>query len=96
MRNLQEGLRYHEGMEDQLGALGLILNCVVLWNTRYISAALDALHAQGYPVLAEDVPGSRRSSASTSTWSASTTSCSPTWARASSASCATPTPPTTS
>jgi hypothetical protein len=28
---------------------------VVLWNTRYISAALDALHAQGYPVLDEDV-----------------------------------------
>jgi hypothetical protein len=42
-------------MEDQLGALGLILNCVVPWNTRYISAALDALRAQGYPVLDEDV-----------------------------------------
>ncbi len=42
-------------MEDQLGALGLILNCVVLWSTRYISAALDALRAQGYPVLDEDV-----------------------------------------
>ena len=42
-------------MEDQLGALGLILNCVVLWNTRYISAALDALRARGYPVLDEDV-----------------------------------------
>jgi hypothetical protein len=41
-------------MEDQLGALGLILNCIVLWNTRYISAALDAL-AQRYPVLDEDV-----------------------------------------
>ena len=43
------------GMEDQLGVLRLILNCVVLWNTRYISAALDALDAQGYPVLDEDV-----------------------------------------
>lgn len=88
--------RYHEGMEDQLGALGLILNCVVPWNTRYISAALDALRAQGYPVLDEDVARSHRSSASTSTWPASTTSCSPTSAKASSASCATPTPPTTS
>ncbi len=39
----------------QLGALGLILNCVVLWNTRYINAALDALRAQGYPVLDDDV-----------------------------------------
>jgi TnpA family transposase len=25
--------RYREGMEDQLGALGLVLNCIVLWNT---------------------------------------------------------------
>jgi TnpA family transposase len=47
--------RYHEGMEDQLGALGLILNCVVLWNTQYMNAALGALRAQGYPVLGEDV-----------------------------------------
>jgi TnpA family transposase len=44
--------RYREGMEDQLGALGLILNCVVLWNTRYISVALDALRP--------GVPGARR------------------------------------
>jgi TnpA family transposase len=47
--------RYHEGMEDQLGALGLILNCIVLWNTRYMNAALDTLRAQGYLVLDEDV-----------------------------------------
>ena len=43
-------------MEDQLGALGLILNCIVLWNTRYMNAALDQLRAaQGYLVLDEDV-----------------------------------------
>jgi TnpA family transposase len=24
---------YHVGMEDQLGALGLALNCITLWNT---------------------------------------------------------------
>jgi len=47
--------RYHEGMEDQLGALGLILNCIVLWNTRYMNAALDQLRSQGYLVLDEDV-----------------------------------------
>lgn len=47
--------RYHEGMEDQLGALGLILNCIVLWNTRYMNAALETLRAQGYLVLDEDV-----------------------------------------
>ena len=47
--------RYHEGLEDQLGAIGLILNCIVLWNTRYMNAALDQLRAQGYLVLDEDV-----------------------------------------
>jgi TnpA family transposase len=31
--------RHHEGMEDQLGALGLVLNCVVLWNAVCIDAA---------------------------------------------------------
>ncbi|MGH9008736.1 MAG: Tn3 family transposase [Acidimicrobiia bacterium] len=47
--------RYHKGMEDQLGALGLVLNCVVLWNTFYINAALEQLRAQGYPILDDDV-----------------------------------------
>jgi TnpA family transposase len=47
--------RYREGMEDQLGALGIVLNCAVLWNTVYIDAALRQLHAQGYPVRDEDV-----------------------------------------
>lgn len=47
--------RYREGMEDQLGALGLVLNCIVLWNTVYINAALEQLRAAGYPVLDDDV-----------------------------------------
>ena len=46
--------RYREGMEDQLGALGLVLNCIVLWNTVYINAALEQLRAAGYPVLDQD------------------------------------------
>ena len=29
---------YHAGMEDQLGALGLVLNCITLWNTVYLDA----------------------------------------------------------
>jgi len=33
--------RYREGMEDQLGALGLVVNAVVLWNTRYLQQALE-------------------------------------------------------
>jgi TnpA family transposase len=47
--------RYREGQEDQLSALGLVTNAVVLWNTRYQQAALDQLRAEGYDVLDEDV-----------------------------------------
>lgn len=45
---------YREGQEDQLSALGLVLNAVVLWNTRYMDAALAHLRASGYPVCDED------------------------------------------
>lgn len=45
---------YLDGMEDQLSALGLILNCVVLWNSVYLDRALSELRAQGYPVRDED------------------------------------------
>jgi TnpA family transposase len=47
--------RYREGQEDQLGALGLVLNAVVLWNTRYMDAALAALRDGGYSVREEDL-----------------------------------------
>ena len=47
--------RYREGQEDQLGALGLVVNLVVLWNTIYIDAAINQLRAEGYEVLADDV-----------------------------------------
>lgn len=46
---------YREGQEDQLGALGLVLNMIVLWNTIYTEAALSQLRAEGYPVKDEDV-----------------------------------------
>jgi len=46
---------YQQGMEDQLRALGLVLNCLALWNTVYLDAALAQLRAQGYPVLESDV-----------------------------------------
>ena len=45
---------YREGQEDQLGALALVLNAVVLWNTRYIDAALTALRSQGEEASDED------------------------------------------
>jgi TnpA family transposase len=47
--------RYQDGQEDQLGALGLVLNAIVLWNTRYMSAALARLREQGLEVREEDV-----------------------------------------
>ena len=47
--------RYREGQEDQLGALGLVVNMVVLWNTVYMDAALDRLQAEGYEARPEDV-----------------------------------------
>jgi TnpA family transposase len=46
---------YREGQEDQLGALGLVVNIIVLWNTLYINAALEQLRREGYPVEPTDV-----------------------------------------
>ena len=45
---------YHDGMEDQLGTLGLVLNCITLWNTIYLDHALATLREQGYPVRDAD------------------------------------------
>lgn len=47
--------RYREGQEDQLGALGLVLNIIVLWNTVYMNAALESLRTQGEPAAPEDI-----------------------------------------
>ncbi len=43
--------RYREGQEDQLGALGLVTNAVVLWNTIYMQDALHHLRQNGLPIL---------------------------------------------
>jgi TnpA family transposase len=47
--------RYREGQEDQLGALGLVLNALILWNTRYMDAAISDLRARGKEIKPEDV-----------------------------------------
>lgn len=44
--------KYITGMEDQLGALGLGLNCVTWWNTLYIDAAVKELEAAGMRIPA--------------------------------------------
>lgn len=46
---------YREGQEDQLGALGLVLNAIVVWNTRYMGLALDDLRNSGMHIEADDV-----------------------------------------
>jgi TnpA family transposase len=47
--------RYREGQEDQLGALGLVVNAIILWNTMYMDAALGQLRVEGFDVHDEDV-----------------------------------------
>jgi hypothetical protein len=46
--------RYREGQEDQLSALGLVVNMIVLWNTLYMDAVLAQLRHEGYPVRSEE------------------------------------------
>jgi TnpA family transposase len=46
---------YREGQEDQLGALGLVVNIITLWNTIYMDAVLEQLRSEGYPLKPEDV-----------------------------------------
>ena len=47
--------RYREGQEDQLEALGLVVNIIVLWNTLYMDAALQYLRHTGEEIDPEDV-----------------------------------------
>jgi hypothetical protein len=49
--------RYREGQEDQLGALGLVVNALVLWNTRYMDADVEIfVNARfGYQVATQAV-----------------------------------------
>jgi TnpA family transposase len=47
--------KYREGQEDQLGALGLVVNALILWTTRYMDAAINHLRSAGVEVKPEDV-----------------------------------------
>ena len=46
---------YHAGMEDQLSALGLVVNAVTLWNTVYLDRILSQLRDSEFLVLDADV-----------------------------------------
>jgi TnpA family transposase len=47
--------RYREGQEEQLGALGLVVNAIVLWNTLYMNRALEDMRERGMKMVPEDV-----------------------------------------
>ena len=47
--------RYREGQEEQLGALGLVVNAVVLWNTLYMHRALEEMRGRGMKTATEDI-----------------------------------------
>lgn len=44
-----------EGQEEQLGALGFVVNLIVRWNTLYRDAALAALQQRGIAVDQDDI-----------------------------------------
>ncbi len=46
---------YQDGQEDQLGALGLVVNALVLWNTRYTQRVIDDLQGQGWEIEPADL-----------------------------------------
>jgi TnpA family transposase len=47
--------RYREGQEDQLGALGLVVNALALWTSFYLDRAVEHLRKQGEEVREEDL-----------------------------------------
>ena len=46
---------YKENQEDQLNALSLVTNTIVIWNTVYIHKAAEQLKADGIPIKDEDI-----------------------------------------
>ncbi|MEM7175350.1 MAG: Tn3 family transposase [Chlamydiota bacterium] len=47
--------KYREGQEDQLGALGIVTNAVILWNTIYIDSVLSHMKKNGGKLKEKDV-----------------------------------------
>ena len=85
---------YYDGMEDQLSALGLVLNCIVLWNTVYMDRAWPSCAPRAIRCLSRTCHGYRRSCATTSASTGTTAFTYPTSAAAT-VRCVTRTPKTT-
>jgi hypothetical protein len=47
--------KYENGQANQAGCLYFLTNAVIVWNTVYMQAALDAIQQEGYPVQEEDL-----------------------------------------
>ncbi|MFT5909078.1 MAG: hypothetical protein ACI9XO_000591, partial [Paraglaciecola sp.] len=47
--------RYVQEQENQLSALGLVTNMVVLWNTRYMQLAIEHLQKQEVKITPEQI-----------------------------------------
>ena len=52
---VHEGIAVSECQEDQPGAVGLVVNAIVLWNTRYMDSAPHELRKEGMQVGDDDV-----------------------------------------
>src|SRR3954469_5674590 len=46
---------HRQEQEEQLGALGLTLNAIALWNSTYIQAAIDQLRREGWDISEPDI-----------------------------------------
>lgn len=47
--------RYREGQEDQLHALGVVVNAIIVWNTLYMERAIAHLRQTGQQVAETDI-----------------------------------------
>jgi TnpA family transposase len=47
--------RYKEGQENQLGALGLVINALILWNTIYMGKSLEFLESGSIEIKDDDL-----------------------------------------
>ena len=47
--------RYEDELKNQVGCLNLVTNAVIIWNTVYMSAVVEQLKAEGYPVQESDL-----------------------------------------
>ena len=46
---------HRQEQEEQLGALGLTLNAIALWNSTYIQAAIDQFAREGWNISDADI-----------------------------------------